>query len=120
MTSANKLVLVADDYDDAAALLAELLRLSTAFDTMVAKDGREALGQALARRPDVAILDIDMPHIGGIEAAWALRVAFEEHRPLLIAMTGGSYAEAMLSGMFDHVLRKPIIVDELLTLLRDL
>jgi two-component system CheB/CheR fusion protein len=115
-----KLILIADDYDDAAALMAELVQHATPYEAIAAKDGREAIDLAQQRRPDVAILDIDMPQIGGIEVARILRSEFGENRPLLIALTGGTHTDdAQLSGMFDHVFRKPIGTMTLLRVLAD-
>jgi CheY-like chemotaxis protein len=105
----QNLVLVVDDYDDAAAQLAELLKCATPFDAMAARGGREALELAKDCRPVAAILDIDMPYIGGIEVARAMRDIFGERRPLLIALSGrASLDEVVLSGLFDHALRKPV------------
>ena len=117
-SASSRLILIADDYDDAAKLMAELVELTTPYETVAAKDGREALELARQRRPDVAILDIDMPQIGGIEAARMLRSEFGRNRPLLIASTGGMHAdEAERSGMFDHVFKKPIGIMTLLRIL---
>src|SRR4051794_27126433 len=111
------LVLVADDYDHAAAMLAQLVECVTPFQAMSAKDGKEALELAGKRRPDAAILDIDMPQIGGIEVARMLRVAFGDRRPRLIGLTVGPLEAAEVSGMFDHVLQKPVPLDRLVALL---
>jgi CheY-like chemotaxis protein len=119
METARKLVLVADDYDEAARLLAEALGWAAQCDTMYARDGVEALQLADKRRPDAAILDIDMPRLGGIEAARLLRERFVDQRPLLIALTGKTcIADVQLSGMFDFVERKPIEMTELVKLLQ--
>jgi CheY-like chemotaxis protein len=114
------LVLVTDDYDDAAPMLAALVECATPFEAVWAKDGRDALDLALTRRPDVVILDIHMPHIGGIELAHALRTAFPGHVPVLIAATAGHLDEAIESRMFDAVLRKPVDLVELVDLLHKL
>ena len=119
MTIGRKLVLVADDYDHAAAIVAEYLRAAGGFDTMVAKDGRQAVEQAMQRPPDAAVLDLDMPFLGGLDAARRLRDELGEHRPLLIAVTGGPIDGAIVSGMFDHVLKKPFDFGHLLRLLAD-
>jgi CheY-like chemotaxis protein len=114
----SKVILIADDYDDAAALLAVLINQIPPYEAISAKDGEEALERAKQRRPDAAILDIDMPRIGGIEAACAMRQMFAEQTPLLIAVTGReSISEIVRSGVFDHVLRKPVDIDGLMRLL---
>lgn len=112
-----KLVLIADDYDDAARLMAEVIEMGSEFVAVAALDGVEAIAKAEERRPDIAVLDIDMPHIGGIEAARLLRAMFPSKPPLLIACTGRlEIDEVRRSGMFDHVLSKPVGLDVLLPL----
>ena len=112
-----KLVLIADDHDDAARLMAEVIEMGSEFVAVAALDGVEAIAKAEERRPDIAVLDIDMPHIGGLEAARLLRMMFPSRPPLLIACTGRlEIDEVKQSGMFDHVLNKPVGLDELLPL----
>jgi CheY-like chemotaxis protein len=114
----KKLVLIADDYDDAAALLADFLEWTTPYEATYAKDGLEALERARERIPDVAILDIDMPRIGGLEAARRMREEFGEKRPFLIAISGRlERSELDILDQFDLALRKPLDVDDLIQLL---
>ena len=111
------LVLVADDYDDAAPMMASLVEYTTPYEAVWAKDGKEALDLAMKRRPDAAILDVHMPHIGGIALARAIRKAFPDQAPLLIAATAGGVEEAVQSGLFDAVLSKPVDLAVLIDLL---
>ena len=115
-------ILIADDTKDLADMLAELLAdaLEPAPETVVAYDGAQALALALERTPEVAVLDIDMPKLSGIEAAKAMRLRLQERRPVLIAVTGNASRDKS-SGMrdaFDHVLGKPVDMDLLLALVR--
>jgi CheY-like chemotaxis protein len=114
------LVLVTDDYDDAAPMLAALVEHTTPFEAVWAKDGKDALDLALRRPPDIAILDIHMPHIGGIELAHALRTVFPHRVPVLIAATAGNTDAAIDSRMFDAVIRKPVDLVALVELLHRL
>ena len=63
-------ILLADDHNVIRRGLRMLLESHPGF-TVVADvaDGRQAIEQAVATRPDVAILDIAMPHLSGTEAA---------------------------------------------------
>ena len=63
-------VLVADDSKFMQATYKKLLESQDHLEIVAtASDGREAVSKAEATKPDVAILDIKMPYIGGIEAA---------------------------------------------------
>ena len=75
------------------------LRYETTHEAVAAHDGAEAVRLADERRPDVAILDIDMPHMDGIAAAGAICARWPDDLPFMIAMTGGSRGdEARASG----------------------
>ncbi|CAN5130979.1 hypothetical protein BH24PSE2_BH24PSE2_22620 [soil metagenome] len=85
-------ILVVDDNQDAADSLAELLRF-TGSDVHTFYDGVEALKGAETLRPDVALLDIGMPHLDGCEAARRLRRKPWGKHILLVAVTGWGQIE---------------------------
>ncbi len=106
---AEKLVFVADDYDHLADLIAKHLQRETRCEAIALKDGAEVLALAESRRPDACILDVDMPRIGGTEAARALRQKFPENCPLLIGVSGVEPLQSLMqSRVFDRVLIKPL------------
>lgn len=116
----RKLVLVADDFDDAARLLASVLASTQAYEAVSAKDGAEALELASQVRPDAAVLNIDMPEINGLEAAREMRNRFGDS-VLLIALTARTELKEVLdSGLFQKVLRKPVNLNELFAALSKL
>ena len=65
-------VLVADDDDDILLLVTTRL-LRDGFDVIQARDGDEALDLALAQRPAIAVLDVGMPGLDGLEVIRAIR-----------------------------------------------
>jgi two-component system cell cycle response regulator DivK len=81
------LVLIADDDPDVLAANAELLEVS-GYRVCRARDGREALQQALLLRPDVVLMDLDMPEVDGWEATRRIRADLRTHRIPVIALTG--------------------------------
>jgi two-component system CheB/CheR fusion protein len=109
-------ILVADDNADAAWALSQVLRRA-GHRTRVAGGGAEALASAGARVPDVAVLDIGMPDVDGVEVARRLRAAPATRDIVLIALTGWSSeadrARAVAAG-FDALLSKPAGLPELL------
>ena len=111
-------ILVVDDNHDAADSLARSLTL-LGHRTHVAYGGRDALVEAAASLPDVAILDIGMPDLNGFDLARELRKA-PRRVPVQIALTGWPRETVEKQGGFNHVLSKPVHLDSLLTLLAGL
>ncbi|HLZ46963.1 MAG TPA: ATP-binding protein [Gemmatimonadales bacterium] len=103
-------ILVVDDHRDAGESLATLLRL-LGHQVRVAYDGISALEAARVFRPQVALLDIGMPGMDGIELGARLRREPELAGLLLVALTGyGRDEDRKRSGAagFDHHLVKPV------------
>ena len=67
-------LLIADDDASARSQLGASIRdLARELVVLEAEDGARAIELGLRRRPDIALLDIDMPRLGGVEAAITLR-----------------------------------------------
>ncbi|MGW4962501.1 response regulator transcription factor [Nonomuraea sp. NPDC004186] len=82
-------VLLAEDLHLIRGALASLLRLEPDIEVVAeAADGDAVLPAALAHRPDVAVLDVQMPGIDGIEAAAALRQRVPGCRVLVLTQLG--------------------------------
>jgi DNA-binding response OmpR family regulator len=100
-------VLVADDERSIADSLERLLVLE-GHEVRVAYDGAEVLSAARRFDPEVAILDIDMPKLGGYDVARALRA--RHSGIVLVALTGWKQGTdkifARMAG-FDHHFGKP-------------
>jgi two-component system response regulator DesR len=111
-------VLIVDDVEDVAEMLADsITELSPEpVYTFIGYDGREAVALAIEHAVNVAVLDIDMPVMNGIDAALAIRAAMPDCAPLLIALTGylGNSLDERIGLAFDFVMRKPPDVDGLL------
>ena len=78
------LVLVADDDDDILLLVTTRLRRD-GFEVVSARDGDEALALAQEQRPAVAVLDIGMPGLDGLEVARRIR-ADDELRGMRVVL----------------------------------
>jgi CheY-like chemotaxis protein len=115
----SRRVLVADDNADAVMVLAAALE-HAGHTVCTAHDGRTALDEAKTFRPDVAILDIGMPHINGYDVARRLREQFGSSLTL-IALTGWGHLDdqrrAAEAG-FNRHLTKPVEIRELFQLLK--
>ena len=112
-------VLVVDDNADFVLMLSAMLE-SAGHDVRKALDGRGAIGVALSYRPDVVLLDLGMPVMGGLEVARELRRHPEMACARLVALTGWGQADdrrQTLEAGFDHHLTKPTDPRELQALL---
>jgi DNA-binding NarL/FixJ family response regulator len=81
-------VIIADDHrlmrEGTAALLAADERIEVVG---LASGGREAVELAARVKPDVALLDVGMPDIGGVEACAAIRARHPEVRVLMLTVS---------------------------------
>jgi two-component system response regulator NreC len=79
--------LVADDHRIVRESLVAVLEASGVCQVVAqAADGMEAVDLALRLRPDVAIVDISMPRLGGIEVVRRLRAELPATRTLVLTM----------------------------------
>jgi two-component system, NarL family, response regulator DesR len=101
-------VLLAEDQAMVRGALAALLELEGDIQ-IVAQVGRadEVVEHALASRPDVALLDIEMPGGDGLQAAASLRQALPTCRVLILTTFGrpGYLRRAMESGAVGFLLK---------------
>jgi DNA-binding NarL/FixJ family response regulator len=78
-----------------------------------ASDGQEALRMAHEHTPDVAVLDIAMPHLNGLETARRLRETVPQTKIVLLTMhTEEPYVlEALQAGTVGYVLKTQAAAD---------
>ena len=81
----TRLILVADDDDDILLLVTTRLKRD-GFEVVAARDGFEALALAHEHKPAVAVLDVGMPGLDGLEVLQAIREteALTDTRVLLL------------------------------------
>ena len=113
--SGQPLILIADDDPDILALVS--FRLERAgYEVVQARNGEEAVQVALARRPDLAVIDVMMPRIDGYEATRQLRQQEETSRMPIILLTARVQEEDIARGFdagADDYVRKPFSPQEL-------
>lgn len=101
-------LLLADDQELVRSALAVMLGLEDDFE-VVATVGRgdEVVAAARAQKPDVALLDIDMPGIDGLAAAAVLAHEVPDCRALILTTFGrpGYLRRAMESGACGFVVK---------------
>ncbi len=78
-------VVVADDHKVVRAGIRELLADEPDIEVVgEARNGREAVELALTHRPDVVVMDINMPELSGVEATRQIRAAAPTVRVLVL------------------------------------
>ena len=103
-------VLVIDDHRETADAFSTLLTLLGCI-TAVAYDGATAISLLAVFRPDVMMLDIEMPRLNGLEVARRIRTQCEHQPMMMVAVTGWSTPEARHCASragFDEFVSKPI------------
>jgi chemosensory pili system protein ChpA (sensor histidine kinase/response regulator) len=117
---ARGLIMVVDDSLTVRRVTQRLLERN-GYDVMLAKDGVDALRQLQDARPDVMLVDIEMPRMDGFDLTRNVR-ASAETRAIPIMMITSRTAEKHRSVAFDvgvnEYLGKPYQEDELLGLIR--
>jgi len=112
--SAEKILIVEDN-----PLNMRLMRMTLrgkGYTLIEASNGEEALDKAVKEKPDLIIMDMQLPTISGVEATQRLRKIPELSRILVIAVT--AYAmkgdqEKFIEAGCDAYLSKPINTREL-------
>jgi DNA-binding NarL/FixJ family response regulator len=108
MTDVPIRVLVADDHAIVREGIRHVLLQEPGFEIVAeAATGDEALAQALAIRPDVAVLDITMPGQSGLEVATALHDQLPDARVLILSMHDNPeyVLEAVRAGAHAYLLK---------------
>ncbi|MBG9390695.1 hybrid sensor histidine kinase/response regulator [Caenimonas aquaedulcis] len=103
-------VLVVDDNIDSALSMAQVLDM-LGYETHTVHDGLEAVSAAKAFQPDVALLDIGLPHISGHEAARRIRELDGGKDVLLVALSGWGQEDDLRKSAaagFDRHFVKPV------------
>ncbi len=103
-----KTILVADD-DKGQVLLLEQALTDRGYQVLKALDGREALEMAQAKRPDLIVLDVQMPHMDGDMVYMNLKAHDSSLRETpIIIVTGLWSEEEILSHHEKNMFSKPV------------
>jgi two-component system, cell cycle response regulator DivK len=105
-----KKVLVVEDNELNLRLFCDLLRAHD-YEAEAVRDGREAMDRARAFAPDVIVMDIQMPHVTGLELTVAIRADAELGWTPIMAVTayaGKGDEERIRAAGADAYVSKPI------------
>jgi len=108
-------VLVAEDSDDMRVVVRRFLE-SRGYHVVEAANGQEAVEAAKRSRPDLILMDLNMPALDGLAAAEEIRAGGETCQPPVIALTAydvyGMREAALQAGCCEY-LTKPIDFDRM-------
>jgi two-component system, cell cycle response regulator DivK len=110
-------ILYVEDNDDNVYMLKMRFELADGFEVLVAEDGEAGCAKAIAEKPDVILMDLDLPVVDGWEAARRLKNNPATHDIPIIALTAhamsGSREKALAAGC-DEFDTKPVDFDRLM------
>ena len=113
-------ILVVEDNERNMKLFCDLLQAS-GYRTLEAPTGERAVELALEHRPDLVLMDIQLPDMDGIEALGRLRADDRFATPPVLALTAQAMEgdrERFLAAGFDGYLSKPVDTEQMLAVLR--
>jgi len=114
---ANKLVMIVEDNELNAKLFRDLLE-AQGYRTLHARDGTNVLALAREHRPNLILMDIQLPEISGIEVTQWLKSDAELKVIPVVAVTAFAMKgdeERIRAGGCEGYLSKPISVGEFLS-----
>ena len=107
-------VLIADDHGIVRSGLRMLIERQSDMRVVAeADDGVAALESTQAERPDVAVLDVSMPRMTGLQAAREIRAHVPDTRVLLLSMHDDEryFLEGLEAGAAGYVLKRAADTD---------
>jgi two-component system cell cycle response regulator DivK len=117
----NKCILIVEDQEDNRTILRDLLSRA-GFDLIEAVNGEDGVALALSKRPDLILMDIQLPVIDGYEATRRIKSNAELKSIPVIAVTSyalsGDETKARAAGC-DAYVAKPFSPRELLAKIRE-
>ena len=116
-------ILYVEDNDDNVYMLKMRLELLGDFEVLAAEDGEKGCEIALRERPDIILMDLEMPVIDGGEAARRLKGDPQTHDIPVIALSAHALAgerEKAIAAGCDEFDTKPIEFERLVATVRRL
>ena len=110
---AREKILIVDDSLDIIEILVHHTFAALEYDTVFALNGKAGLEKALVEKPDLVLLDLNMPHMSGFEMLHAMRDASCDS-PVIIMTAAGSETIAVSAfrlGVRDYLI-KPFTDDD--------
>lgn len=114
-------LLYVEDNDDNVYMLKMRLELLDEFEVVVAEDGEKGCATAVTERPDVILMDLELPGMDGWEASRRLKADSQTRNIPIIALSAHALAgtrERALAAGCDEFDTKPVDFERLLATIR--
>jgi len=118
---ANELILIVEDNDKNMKLARDILQVK-GYRTIEAESAEAGLPLAAAQKPDLVLMDIQLPGMNGIEALKKLRASPETSPIPVLAFTASVMPQdrkEIMSAGFDGFVSKPINLKEFVASIAD-
>ncbi len=118
----QRTILVVDDFDDTRLLLRTWLQRK-GFRVVEAEDGNQAIAAAESQRPDLIIMDVEMPELDGLAATRKIRELRDLRALPIVAVSAygaDQYREHALKAGCNEYVSTPFEPQELERVIRSL
>jgi CheY-like chemotaxis protein len=118
----ERTILIVDDFDDTRLLLRTWLQKKN-FRIVEAENGNRAIAAAKKIKPDLIIMDVEMPELDGLEATRRIRKLSGFAKVPIVAVSAygaDQYRELALAAGCNEYVSTPFEPDELERLIRGL
>ena len=120
MSLSKKRILIVEDNDLNLKLFRDLLS-ANGYETIETKEGREAISLTRSLRPDLILMDIQLPEISGLEVTERIKADKDIRHIPIIAVTAFAMKddeEKILRAGCEAYISKPISINDFLTAVR--
>ena len=118
----GELILIVEDNEKNMKLVRDLLQVK-GYETLETERAEEGIQMAREKKPDLILMDIQLPGMNGIEALCRLRDDPGTHDIPVVAVTASAMSqdrEKIMAAGFDGYQRKPLEIKEFLAVVGEM
>jgi two-component system cell cycle response regulator DivK len=122
LNEAQRTILIVDDFDDTRLLLRTWLQ-KKGYRVVEAENGNRAVAAAESDRPDLIIMDVEMPELDGLAATRKIRELSNFQKVPIVAVSAygaDQYRDHAIAAGCDEYVSTPFEPEELERLIRSL
>jgi two-component system phosphate regulon response regulator PhoB len=113
------LALVIEDHADSAIIFTEAVKRA-GFEVETIREGNTALHRLADVEPDIVILDLNLPHVSGMEILQQIRSDPRLAKTRVVVVTAHAEKADSVRGQADMVLLKPVAFSQVRKLAKDI